>query len=213
MTTSTGHTVATIGVEAPPPPLNQSMLPLLYGLDTVMLGFLFAGVMVLQEKTHGTVRFYRVSPGGTARYVASKVLVLTVVALTGGAAATAIVMPAGLLEPRLVLLLALATASLTLLGLGLAVFYDNLSQFFYPMAGVGLLLSLPMVRYGLPSAGMAWTWWIPTDPVMFAGRELLLPAGRGDLIGSSLLYLAAVLVVASIGATLLIHRRLMKEAL
>jgi len=211
VTSRTGHVVELLGPQVPPAPLNETFLPLLYGLDTVILGFLFAGVMVLQEKAHGTVRFYRASPGSTSAYVASKVLVVTGIALVGAGVMTALVRPDALPNLRLLALLALATASLSLLGMGIAIFYDNLSRFFYPMAAAGIVLSLPMIRYGLPSAGLEWTRWIPTHGVMFGARELLLPAGRPELVTTSLGYLLAVFLTAAAAGTAIVHGRLMRR--
>ncbi|MCO4772813.1 MAG: ABC transporter permease [Deltaproteobacteria bacterium] len=207
----TSHTLRTLRAPQAPPPFNQSWLPLIFGLDTVILGFFFAGVMILQEKQHGTVRFYRVSPGGTLRYVASKVAVLTAMALTGALLLIAIVAPHGLLIFELHVLLILATASLTLVGMGIAVFYSNLSSFFYPMAVVGLTLSLPMIAYGLPAASLPGLEFVPTWGVMFAGRELLFPAGRESVVIDSLRWLGVVFAASSVLGTVVIHRVLMRE--
>lgn len=205
------HTVQMLGPPVAPPPFNVSWLPLLFGLDTVILGFFFAGVMILQEKQNGTVRFYRASPGGTGRYVLSKVLVLTAMAMSGAAVMGAIVHPSALLNLPLLVLLATATAALTLVGMGISVFYDSLSSFFYPMAVVGLVLSLPMVGYSLPSASIPGLDFIPTWAVMFGGRELLFPTGRAAIVSGSFALIGVTLLVCAVGGTLAVHQRLMKE--
>lgn len=205
------HTVRTLDPQGAPAALKTFLLPLLFGLDTSVLGFLFAGVMVLQEKMNGTIRFYRASPGSAGLYITSKVAVNTALALAGAAVMTAFVAPASLLDARLWALLLFTVAGLTLLGVGLSVFFRNLSGFFYPLAAVALLLSAPMVPYQLPSTALPLLEWVPTHAVMFGALELLHPSGRGTF-GGAMAVAGAWFVATAAFAGAAVHFKLMREA-
>ena len=60
---------------------NKFLLPVFVAMDVVFLGFVFAAVMIFQEKNEGALRAYRVSPGGSLEFILSKVLVNTALAL------------------------------------------------------------------------------------------------------------------------------------
>ncbi|HJL15378.1 MAG TPA: hypothetical protein RMH99_06980 [Sandaracinaceae bacterium LLY-WYZ-13_1] len=192
-------------------PFDAGLVPLILGLDVALMGFLFGGVMVLQEKVAGTVAAYRTSPGGTAPYVLSKLGINLAMAAFNAAVFVAWAHPAGLLAPGVFAVTLVVVASLTLLGMGVAVFFDGLSSFFYPLALGGLLLNLPMIAYVSPSLSLGWMRWIPTWDVMFLGRELLFPTGRGADLGA-VARLVGWLLVTGAFATWAVDRRLMREA-
>jgi hypothetical protein len=208
---ATHHVLTHLRPPTAPPPFDASLVPLILGLDVALMGFLFAGVMVLQEKTEGTVAAYRVSPGGTAAYVLSKLLFNLGLAAFNAAVFLAWAHPAGLLEPGLLGVTLAAVATLTFLGMGLAVFFDGLSSFFYPLAVLGLLFNLPMIAYVSPSLELGWMRWIPTWDVMFHGRELLFPTGRAA-DGAVAARALGWLVLTGAFAVWAVDRRLMKEA-
>lgn len=207
----THHALTTLRALTEAPPFDASFVPLILGLDVALLGFLFGGVMVLQEKMEGTVAAYRVGPGGTGAYVASKLIFNVGLAAFNAAVFVAWAHPAGLLEPALFGVTLAVVATLTLLGMGIAVFFESLSSFFYPVAVGGLLLNLPMIAYVSPSLALGWMAWIPTWDVMFTGREILFPTGRGvDL--EVVARLVGWLAVAGAFGWWAVDRRLMKEA-
>lgn len=206
----THHVLTVLGPLREPPPFDLSFVPLMLGLDVVMLGFLFGGVMVLQEKMDGTLRAYRVGPGGTAPFVLSKLLVNVLLGGLNAAVFLAWAHPSALLSPGLVLLVLGVTTVLTLLGMGLATYFDSLSTFFYPLAVVGLVLNLPMLAYVSPSLELAWLEWVPTWDVMFVGRALLFDP-ESVRAWEVMARVGLGLALTGAFATWSIDRRLMKE--
>lgn len=206
------HVLTALGPITDPPPFDLALVPLMLGLDVVMLGFLFGGVMVLQEKMDGTVGAYRVGPGGTAPFVLSKLLVNVLLGALNAAVFLAWAHPAALLSPGLVLLVLGVTTTLTLFGMGLASFFDSLSSFFYPLAVVGLVLNLPMLAYVSPSLDLAWLAWVPTWDVMFVGRALLFDPASVTGVATVAVRILLGLALMGAFATWAIDRRLLKES-
>ncbi|WP_437603953.1 ABC transporter permease [Sorangium sp. So ce590] len=205
------YTVSTLRAPSPTPPFNGTMLPIFYAVDIAIIGFLFGAVMVLQEKTFGTVRFYRIAPGGPLVYIASKLLVNAGLAALGTLVLTGFGLPSALLNlPALALVIG-AAAGLTLFGVGLSVFFANLSAFFYPLVLVGIGLSVPMAAYELPSLDMPLLRLLPTYHVMFGTRELLFPSGKEAVVLDAALGIGGFFVVAALFAYVAVSRRLMRE--
>lgn len=206
------HVVTALHGAGEPAPFRGRFVSVMLGLDVVLLGLLFGGVMILQEKMEGTIRFYRVGPGGAAAYLASKVLVNAGLAGANTLVLVGLAAPHGLASPALWGLVLGVAMTFTLLGLGLSTFFRNLSSFFYPLAAIGFVLSLPMIAYTSPSLGLRWLRVIPTYEVMFVGRELLYPSGRGVDAGLTAAIVVLPLLAAFAFAYWAVERRLLREA-
>src|SRR5690606_32587890 len=98
-------------------------LPILFAVDLCVLGFMFGAVTLLQDKEHGTIRFYRGGPGAGVAYVASTRTVNLGRSLISLPSLVGLGEPRALAEPSLIALVLLACAGMTLLGMGLAVFF------------------------------------------------------------------------------------------
>ncbi len=193
------------------PPFNQLFIPILFAVDLSLLGFMFGAVMVLQDKQHGTIRFYRVGPGTSFDYVAAKLTVNLGLSLLNFLILVGLGAPRALAEPRLVLLVLTTCAGMILLGLGLATLFRNIAQFFFPIALVGLLGATPMYLVFTPAAGLAWTRWLPTYHVLF-GAEAIMFDGDAAVIRTALLASFGFLVLAAGCCGVAVHTLLMREA-
>lgn len=191
------------------PAFSDSLVPILFALDLCILGFMFASVMVLQDKEQGVIGLYRVSPGGTIAYVAAKLTVNLGLSLLNLLVLVALAAPWALAKPAVYLVALLGCAGMTLLGIGLAVFVRNLAQFMYPLIVVGLLAATPMYMAFSPSTKLAWTWWLPTYHVLFGSEAAMF--GGGPALRSALLFNFGFLLTMALFAGFAVERRLMKE--
>lgn len=192
------------------PPFNQLFIPILFAVDLCVLGFMFGAVMILQDKEHGTIRFFRIGPGTSLDYVASKLTVNLGLSLLNLLILVGLGAPRALLEPGLIPLVLLTCAGMTLLGMGLAVFFRSIAQFFFPLAAVGLLGAMPMYLVFTPTPALDWTAWLPTYHVLF-GAEAIMFGGEPAVIRAALLFCCsfALLTAGFCGAA--VHNRLMTE--
>lgn len=192
------------------PPFNQLFIPILFAVDLCLLGFMFGAVMILQDKEHGTIRYFRIGPGTGLDYLLSKLTINLGLALLNFLILVGLGAPAALAEPRLYLLVLLTCAGMTLLGLGLAVFFRSVAQFFFPLALVGVFAAMPMYLVLTPTAALAWTWWLPTYHLLF-GAEAIMFAGDPALIRAAFWFNATFTLLAAGFCGLAINHRLLRE--
>jgi ABC-2 type transport system permease protein/fluoroquinolone transport system permease protein len=114
--------------------------------------------------------------------------------------------------PRVMLLVILASSMMTLLGLAIAVFFNNISEWFFVGLGVLVLNLLPVLSYVMPTFAPQWLTLIPSYPVLFGVRELLFPTGAAGFMTPLLVQLLAFNVVAFGLAYVALDRKLMKAS-
>ncbi len=192
------------------PPFNLTMLPVLLAVDVVLLGFMFAAVMVLQDKEFGVVHVHRVGPGTIGEYVGSKLLINLGLVLLNLLVLFGLGAPELLLRWWLYPLVLTCAAGMTLLGIGLGAYFRNLSAFFYPMAGIGVLAALPMFLY-LERVELTLAWWLPTYHVLF-GADAILFGGDPRVITTALGMGLVFAALAGLLALRMVSTRVMREA-
>ncbi len=192
------------------PPFNEAFIPLLFAVDLALLGFMFGAVMVLQDKQSGTLSVYRVGPAGATEYLLSKLGINLALSLLNLLLLVGIGAPHLLGLPALYPLVLLTCGGMTLAGMGLAVLFRSISQFFVPLIAVGLLGAMPMYLVFSPSAALDWTWWLPTYHVLF-GAEALLFDGDPEVVRAALIYAALFMLVSTIFCATAFSRRLLRE--
>jgi hypothetical protein len=193
-------------------PFNLLPLPVLLIFEVVLLGFFIVAVMVFQEKSEGTLRAYRVTPGGTLSYILSKMLLFLVLSLIYGLIPVLFAFGLGVNFLPLLLLLGLSSSLMTMFSLGIASYYRNLTEWFF--VGVALLLinSLPIISYGMPAFAPGWLTWLPSYHGVFAVRDVLFSDAGLAQISPTLLYLLALNLAALAFCYYAVRSQLMKGA-
>lgn len=188
------------------PSLPGRLLEALLSFEALVLGFLFVSVGVFEERREGTIRAYRMSPGGQARWIGAKLLLWTALSLLYVAMMLALSLSFG--HWGLYLLVALPGALLmTELGLTVAVWYRSISEWFLPGVAVLSINMVPMfagARAG-PRAGSrlgdpldAAMWIIPGKPAIAGFRA----AASGDAAGAAGAALVLAIGCAALAAPL-----------
>lgn len=186
---------------------NLRLMPVFVSFEAVVLGFLMAAILLLGEKQEGTLKAFRVSPGGTLAYVLSKSLLF---ALVGTAYALLMVLATvgfAFNWGQFVLLTVLGCLLYTLLGLSLAVFFDDISGWFFLATLILSLNMLPMVSFAVPSFSPAWMQLIPSYGGLFAYEEILFPTGKA--LGGTYLVLGLETLAAFGLCSALVKRKLL----
>ncbi|MFW6252532.1 MAG: ABC transporter permease [bacterium] len=188
--------------------------------EVLILPFVFIGVNLFQEKQDGTIRAYRVTPGGTGTYVAAKMLLWTVLTILYGVALLLLTVGLNLslfAWASMIVLFTVAGLFISAFGLLVALFFSSISAWFLPGISILLVSQLPIVSYLFPAFSPRWLTWFPTYRLLYAVRDILTigPSGLmgpGEAIGGALLYLVALAGVATIAVRAAAARVLMKEA-
>jgi len=190
-------------------PQNQNAVPPLLAFEVIVNGFMMVAVLLFQEKMEGTIKAYRVSPGGPSIYVISKAAVFALIGIFYG---LLMVIPTiGFSFNILLFLIVLFFGSLiyTWLGLAVAAFFNNISEWLF--IGIALLMinMTPVISYGWPSFAPRWLTYIPSYPIIFGLREILFPSGRS--LAELFIFLPLAALVAYLVCYLVVKNKLMRE--
>ncbi len=200
-----------LGPKSDPIPLNKNMIPVFLTFEVILLGFLIGAVLIFQSKQEGTLHAYRVTPAGTLHFILSKVILYGALSLAYGLVIVLIVF--GLTPNYLALtaLILLSSALMTCLGLTIAVFFNNISEWFF--AGVLLLIvsMLPTISYAMPVFSPALIAWIPTYQIIFGFRNILFAQGGPSGISSMLLQVFLSALIAFGICIWAVNKKLMQE--
>ena len=165
------------GAETAPVPFNQSLLPLFLLSEAALVGLFLVAALVFIEKSEGTFRAYRVSPGGIVELLASKVTVMVGLGLLLTVLLTPAVVGTRANYPQTLALVALGGAFGAALGLAVASFFDSITGFSVWMLALTLPLTLPMLSYLMPSFSPAYIRALPTYPLLFGLRRTVFGGG------------------------------------
>ncbi|MBO8128386.1 MAG: ABC transporter permease [Peptococcaceae bacterium] len=195
-------------VSAPKPPFNLALLPVLLLSEAALTGLFFIAAMIFMEKEDRTLQAYAVTPGGIWEYLLAKTIVLAALAVGFTLALILSTIGTGINFLQLVVVTLLGSAFASLLGALLANYFNNLTEFIFPMLGGIALLSLPAISYFWPSFSPGWMTWLPTYPLIFALREILFSAGSPEIVRQAIWQLLVYNVVILPVAVAAFRRRL-----
>ncbi|MGV8145215.1 MAG: ABC transporter permease [Alkaliphilus sp.] len=192
-----------------PIPQNKMSLPLILTYEVAFFSFFLSAVFIFQEKAEGSTRAYRVTPAGTALYIASKTLVF----ITKGFVYSILLLLLTI-GPRvnfLVLLpvMALGISLFTFIGMGIATFYNSMSEWMLVGMAVIIISALPIFTILIPTFSPFYIEWIPSFPVLYSFREILFPSGID--LNRQIFNLIGLNVIAYLICHLLVRKKLMKE--
>jgi ABC-2 type transport system permease protein/fluoroquinolone transport system permease protein len=176
LTLPAGLEYETLGEDRISMTIPELMLPILLIFEVVILGFLFVAVMVFQEKQEGSIRAYRVAPGGAAAYTLSKILVWTFFSILYGIFLLAATTGLQFSVLRWLMLLLLLTAGaffMTAVGLLVSTFFKGISDWFFIGIAVLIVFTLPQISLAAPGFSPSWLRFIPSYPLVFAVRDIL----------------------------------------
>lgn len=200
--------VALAPAESAKIPLNQHVLPLFLLSEAALLGLFLISALVFVEKAEGTLRAYRVSPGGVAELLAAKITIMVAMGILFAAILTPAIVGRGPRYGQVLVLVALGGVSGSALGLTVAAFFDDVTGSTLWLMGVALVLALPGVSYTMPGFAPAYVRALPTYPLVFALRDALFGPGAAP---RAFLILAAWAIAAFLVAVRVYHWRLTQE--
>lgn len=169
-----------LGVPKEKEPFNLMLVPFLLALEVTLMGGYFVAGLVFQEKVEGSIRAYRISPGGTWPYIMSKTLVNVLLALLYGV--LLLVFTFGFIPELLqvMLLVGLGSFIITAVGLIVSVYFESLSECLFVLVFMAAIVVLPLISYFIPSFKIIALQIIPTYPLVFGIRELLFTTGTHE---------------------------------
>jgi hypothetical protein len=197
--------------KAEPIPMNLFGVPVFIVFEVVLLGFLLSAVLIFQEKQEGSIRAYRVSPGGAALYLASKTLLFVVLSIFYGGLLIAVSLGGEVNYGKVILLVVLSSSLMTMLGILAASFFNGLSDWFIIGLIILLMNILPIFSYLMPGFAPEYIKWIPSYHLIFAMRELIFPTGGTGAFNTALINLLWQNGLMFIVSLFVVKRKLMSE--
>jgi len=162
-------------------PFNKRMMPVFICFEALVIGFILGGALMLSEKEEGTIRALRIAPTGVDRYLISKTVLFSIIAVLYALLMAFFCVGFGFPAARFVLLSFFGAAVFSLIGLAFTTLFKDMSSWFFSMA---LLLSvnmLPVVAYSQPSFSPIWVRVIPSYSIIFAYENILFGMGRSPM--------------------------------
>ncbi len=191
-------------------PLNKSFIPVFLIFEIIVLGFFFIAVQVFDEKMEGSVNTYRMSPSGTINYIMSKNLVFLILGIIYGLSFILLTIGSGINYLYLFILLILGLSFMTILGLAVAVFFKNLSEWFAMGMFVMIIVMLPTFSFMYPVFAPPYITYIPSYIMIFTAREIIFPSGNESMIHMNLLILFIETIIIYFIAHILVNKKIMK---
>jgi len=169
------------------PPFNIFLVPLLVFSEVFMVGMFFIAALLLIEREEGTFKAFLVTPGRIWEYLLSKVLAMAVIAIVFTLLMVVPTLGAGPDYPRLLVLITLTSVFTSLLGVLLASYFRNLSQFLFPVVLLMGLFTLPGASYIFPSFAPEFIRVLPTYDMIFGLRQAVFGLGEVNIFGRAAL--------------------------
>lgn len=192
-----------------PIPRNLAFVSILMVFEVLILGFLMVAVFLFQEKHDGSIRAYRVTPGDTFIYIASRTLAFLLIGIVYGM--ILVVFTIGFHINFLLLLAVTIMGSVlyTLLGMIIAVFFSDISEWFFIGMAALFINMAPVFSHEFPSFSPGWISWFPSHQILLCFDEIFFPSGKSLMIPILILLLevVAVYVICHVA----VNRKLMKE--
>jgi len=157
---------------------NLRLMPMFICFEAIVLGFLMTAVLMLDEKKEQVLRAYRVSPGGTLRYIISKTLLFSLIGAVYALFMAVLTVGFAFDWLQFILLSLLGCALYTLLGMSVAVFFKDISGWFFVAVVILAINMLPEISFSSPSFSPGYLTAIPSYKAIFAYEEILFPTGK-----------------------------------
>ncbi len=159
----------------------QFFMPMLVLGGTTATTVFLVGILLLLERTEGTLDVVLVSPLRPGEYLASKLITLTGLALVESALIAGIAYGLNFSVPLIVLAVFLRAALGVAVGIALAVRFRSLMRFLPPVIAVSVAFDLPNVWYlNLWPSPLFYA--LPTMPSLLLAKAAFLPVGPMQLV-------------------------------
>ncbi|MCK5128276.1 MAG: ABC transporter permease [Clostridiales bacterium] len=173
---------------------RENVLPVFLTFNGSLMGLFIMAAYVFLDKKEGVIKAYAITPSPVWKYLLSKVLILTVTALT-----TSLILILPIMGTRINYLLLIVFLIPTgffasALGLLIASYFDDMVKSFGVMYLLMIAMMMPTLSYFIASWDPMWLKFIPSYYIVYGFKEIFT---KGDT-GFILLIALGYLVVSSI---------------
>lgn len=174
---------------------RENVLPVFLAFNGSLMGLFIMAAYVFLDKKQGVIKAYAITPSPVWKYLLSKIMVLTVTALT-----TSIVMILPIMGTKINYLLLIVFLIPTgifasVLGLLIAAYFDDMVKSFGVMYLLMIAMMLPALSYFAAGWDPLWLKFIPSYYIVYGFKEIFIKGDTGFVLLIALGYLVVSLVL------------------
>lgn len=169
---------------APTPRLSDrdSILPVYLTMNVALMGLFIIAAYIFLDKEEGVIRALAVSPLAISQYLSSKMLLMLCMGLINSVLVVALIRGSSVHYLWLIALVAAGNLFGSALGLLIASYFNSMVQAMEVLYAAMLVLMFASYSYLAPAFSPWWVRILPTYPMLFAFREVLLPGGNMAMV-------------------------------
>ncbi len=154
---------------------RMGVVPVFLTMNAAFMGLFIIAAYVFADKEEGTIKAFAVTPARVWHYLAGKLCLMLVAGAGSALISTALIAGPNADYGLLIMLVVATNAFGSALGLFIASFFDSLSKAMGCLYLAIVILGLSTASYYLPSFSPLPIRLLPSYPMLFAYREILLP--------------------------------------
>ncbi len=175
---------------------RENILPIYLTMNIALMGLFVIAAYIFLDKDEGVIKAYAVAPVSIWQYLASKVMMMSVMGLATSLMVCLAVVGFTINYAHLILLVLAFNAFGSTLGLLISSYFDAMMKAMGALYVTIMVMMLASLSYLMPSFNPVWIKWFPTYPMLFSFRELLLENGNTTyMYGTAFIFLALSLVL------------------
>lgn len=172
-----------------------NILPMYLVLNVAFMGLFIIAAYVFLDKEEGVIKAFAVAPVKVWHYLVSKIMIM---ALMGIVVSTLVVIAVAGFDvnyPLLLLMILVYNVFGSVAGLLITSFFDTMTKAMGAMFSSIFILMFGGFSYFMPSFSPAWIKLLPSYPMIFSFRELLLENGDVGYIFQNIAIFTALSIV------------------
>lgn len=190
-------------------PFNKRMTPGFICFEALITGLIFGGALMLSEREEQTIRALRIAPMGADRYIISKILLFSLIAVLYALLMAVFTVGFDFNFGLFILLSFFGSMVFSLVGLAFSTLFKDMNSWFFSIALLLSINMLPVISYVSPSFSPVWIRMIPSYPMIFAYESILFRRAGDPL--TVIVTVAAWLIIAYLLSRIMVKRFLLSK--
>lgn len=156
---------------------RSNLLPVYLTMNVALMGLFIIAAYIYLDKDEGVIRAYAVAPVAIWQYLASKILVMNVVGVLTSVLVVVAVHGLSMHFLALCFMVLIYNTFGSCLGLWVSSYFNSMTKAMGAMYLCIMILLMPAISYSIPSFDPSFLKWLPTHPMLYTFRSILLNQG------------------------------------
>ena len=161
---------------------RANILPIFFTMNAAFMGLFIIAAYIFLDKDEGTIKALAVTPAKVWHYLLSKVLIMLITGLITSLLVAVAIVGSDINYPLFILAISVYNIFGSALGLFIASFFDALTKAMGWLYLSVVMLGFAGVSYFVPAFSPAIIRILPSYPMLFSFREILLKNGDTEYV-------------------------------